>query len=120
MGQDYNTRKTAKKLWKKHASAALAGKESSGVKRIRKKRNAKRRLCQGMCHNDPALTDGDKKWNGRIEENSEDDQEQVCDVVRPSEHWGLAALPFNRAEPSIPMFCLSRAMTATSTWMNSA
>ena len=74
MGQDYNARKNAKKQWKKHAKQHNpAETEAGGLKRIRKKKNVRRRLCQGMCYLEPALKEEDKKWNGKIEDDSEDD-----------------------------------------------
>lgn len=64
MTVDRDARKTAKKKWQKHAKDAEKRKEEAGVKRVRKKANAKRRLCAGMCYQDPsaAITEDDKRW----------------------------------------------------------
>ncbi len=48
---DYLKRKQSKRNWKKIGKA-----NEEGLKRVRKKKGAKRRLCQGMCYQDPEET----------------------------------------------------------------
>ncbi len=94
MGQDYATRKLAKKKWKKMGKA-LAGKEGV-AKRERKKSNAPRRLCQGMCYNKaPVLTEEDRRWNGR----EDSDDSDVAQVRRARRDQRFATGP----DPHRPM-----------------
>jgi hypothetical protein len=100
MGQDYAARKIAKKKWKKHASNAN-GKEGT-AKRERKKKNAPRRLCQGMCYQAEGLElkPEDLKWNGGVDSDDSDDgnAEQVCDGGEDSTH---AANPAVVLDPTV-------------------
>jgi len=59
MTVDRNTRKQAKRNWKRHAKRA----EELGPKRDRKKKSKTRRLCKGMCYNiSPLITAEDRVW----------------------------------------------------------
>ncbi|KAI8472547.1 MAG: hypothetical protein J3K34DRAFT_519592, partial [Monoraphidium minutum] len=70
MGQDYNARKTAKRGRKRMARDGAPG---DGVaKRVRKK-NQPRRLCRGVCFQQPALTEEDRDWDGREGGGSDDE-----------------------------------------------
>eukprot|EP00955_Chlamydomonas_euryale_P031294 329107-Chlamydomonas_euryale.AAC.10 len=87
MTVDRGTRKNAKKKWQKHAKDAAKRHEDSGVKRVRKKTNAKRRLCHGMCYNDPstAITEEDRQWGG---ETDGDGQVRAPRCAKPGRHAG--------------------------------
>ena len=53
MGNDFEARKRAKKRKSTDVDPELA---SEGGKKARKKRAAVRRLCKGMCYNEPSCT----------------------------------------------------------------
>jgi hypothetical protein len=61
MAKDYAARKAAKKTRKRLGKDGRPG-EAERPKRERKKKNAPRRLCQGMCYNPPKLDEEDLKW----------------------------------------------------------
>ena len=64
MGQDYNSRKAAKKHFKKAAKANGAAEfvgGDQGLKRDRKKRGASSKRL-GVCWGEPSLTQEDKQW----------------------------------------------------------
>lgn len=72
MTVDFNQRKSAKAKWKRHGRAAAEkAAADKGAKRIRKKPNAKRRLCKGMCYGSPSDIRVEKVW--RDEENSDEE-----------------------------------------------
>lgn len=77
MGNDYESRRTNKRLNKK-AGREAAAKEDSRDKRQRVKGRPKiRRLCQGPCYKDPAISIDDVMWR-------ESDDEAAEAWTRPS------------------------------------
>jgi hypothetical protein len=61
MAKDYASRKAAKRTRKRLGKDGGPG-EAERPKRERKKKNAPRRLCQGMCYNQPKLDEEDLNW----------------------------------------------------------
>jgi hypothetical protein len=61
MAKDYAARKVAKRTRKRLGKDERPG-EAERPKRERKKKNAPRRLCRGMCYNEPKIDEEDKEW----------------------------------------------------------
>ena len=68
MTVDRNTRKQAKKNWKKHAKRA----EENGPKRERIKKKGTRRLCKGMCYSAPVVTTAERTEQWEHDEDAPD------------------------------------------------
>ncbi|GFH19654.1 ATP-dependent RNA helicase DED1, partial [Haematococcus lacustris] len=73
MGQDYAVRRAAKKAWKRQSSQNEKKLGDKGAQR--KKPNAVRRMCKGMCYKNPSLDLEDLKWNGKLDNEGSDAEE---------------------------------------------
>jgi hypothetical protein len=71
MAKDYVARKAAKRTRKRFGKDERPG-DAERPKRERKKKNAPRRLCRGMCYNEPKIDEEDREWR--------DDNQMVSDV----------------------------------------
>lgn len=75
MGVDFIQRKQAKKARKR------AGKDFQGAserpKRERKKKNAPRSVCRGMCYSAPVISAEDRAWRGEEEPPASDVEPEV-------------------------------------------